>query len=146
MLLINNDIILNHERLVIFFNKENRMEITNKLLLILNVKITTSTLEKDLYDHPDYSSLLSISDVLIGYGVGNICIKSSVDKLSEMPVPFIVPVNSESSNNLFAVIESVNGNTIRYYDPEKHQWENISRDNFEKKCPSGIIIEVCFKL
>jgi ABC-type bacteriocin/lantibiotic exporter with double-glycine peptidase domain len=110
------------------------------LLLILNVKVTTSTLEKDLYNHPDYPSLLSINDVLIGYGVGNICIKSSVDKLSEIPVPFIAPISSESSDNLFVVIESVNGNTIRYYDPEKHQWENISKENFEKKWPSGIIL------
>lgn len=126
-----------------FHSKENCIEATGKLLLALNLKVTTTTLENDLYNHPDYPSLLSISDVLNGYGVENISIKSTTDKLTEMPMPCMVPIHGASNHsNLFTVIESINDNTIKYYDPEKYHWKEINKEDFAKKWASGIALLV----
>ncbi|SHM81840.1 vitamin K epoxide reductase family protein [Mucilaginibacter sp. OK098] len=124
----------------LFNNKENCIKAASKLLLTLNVTVTTTTLENDLYNHPDYPSLLSISDVLAGYGVENISIKSTVDKLAEMPMPCIVPIKGESNSNLFTVIRSIKDHTVSYYHPEKYKWENIGIEDFEKNWPSGIVL------
>lgn len=125
----------------LFFAKENCIETVGKLLLALNVKVTNTTLQNDLYNHPDYPSLLSISDVLSGYGVANISVKTSIDKLTEVPLPCIIPLNGESDHNTyFALVESVDDNAVRYFHPEKHEWEEISKENFKKKWPSGIVL------
>jgi uncharacterized membrane protein len=129
-------------KILSFFNtKENCINAASKLLATLNIAITNTTLENDLYNHPDYPSLLSISDVLTGYGVENISIKSTIDKLGDLPLPCIAPiVDIVNHHNFFTVIESVKGDVIRYFEPQKQRWENISKEIFEKKWPSGIVL------
>jgi hypothetical protein len=74
--------------LSLFSKKENAVEITGLLLSALKVSVTITTLEKELEEHPDYPSLLSVSDVLSSYGVENIAFASSIEKLAGMPVPY----------------------------------------------------------
>jgi uncharacterized membrane protein len=125
----------------LFNNKENCVVTTGKLLSELNIKVTTTTLVNDLYNHPDYPSLLSISDVLTLHGVENISIKSTVNKLAELPLPCIALIKNDANHGTsFTVINSVNNNTISYYQPEKNQWEDISKEKFEEKWPSKIIL------
>jgi len=121
--------------------KENCTEITEKLFAQLNVDLTYTTLEKNLYEHPDYPSLVSISDVLNYYGVENISIKTSADKLSKLPMPSIAHIKNDSGlADVFTVISWIKGNTINYYHQEKHSWETISINDFDKKWPSGILL------
>lgn len=125
----------------IFSNRENCIEASRKLLSVLNVKVTITTLENDLVNHPDYPSLLSISDILTGYGVENMALKSSIDQLAGLPSPFMVTIIGEKTyNELFTVIAAINDDIIKYYDPEKSEWVETTRERFEKKWVSGIVL------
>lgn len=122
---------------------DNCIKVTEELLSILKVRVTNTTLKNELYNHPDYPSLLAISDILTGYGIENISTQITIDKLVELPVPFIVPLkNTANAEGQFTVIESIQGDTIKYYRSEKYRWENISKEDFEKKWLSGIVLLV----
>jgi uncharacterized membrane protein len=122
-------------------SKENLIDATIKFLSLLNVKVTNLTLEKDLYNHPDYPSLLSVNDVLTEYGVGNVSLKVPLDQLVEIPTPFIALIKGEAAYSLsFTIVETISGDNIKYYNPEKYQWENISRADFEKTWSSGVVL------
>jgi len=117
------------------------MDVTAKLFSLLDVKITYTTLEKDLYNHPDYPSLLSISDMLARHKVENVSLRIPPDKLTEIPTPFVAPIKSETAHSIsFTVVEAVSDNNVKYYHPEEYQWKNISRVDFEKKWTSGIVL------
>lgn len=55
--------------------KHNVIYTTSKLLKELQVKISISSIRKALEEHPDYPSLLSISDALTSWKIENISIK-----------------------------------------------------------------------
>jgi len=58
------------------FNPLKHCEMTIKHLFeCLNININRSTLQKYFIEHPDYPSLLSISDVIKNYGVENVAAK-----------------------------------------------------------------------
>lgn len=119
--------------------REIPVTVAGMLLSAGKVQVTASTLQKDLLNHPDYPTLLSISDVLQGYGVENISFVTNIDKLDEMPVPFIAQMKSEYTlQDLFVLVRAVEGDKISYYEPELKKWKNISRDQFIKRWPSRI--------
>ena len=70
----------------------------------LNVKITETTLIKDLLEHPDYPSLLSTSDVFKNYGIDNLSIKTTVENLSKLPLPFIAQVKGTKSEGNYLLL------------------------------------------
>lgn len=118
----------------LMFNKENCVETVCLFLKELSVRVTDTTVENALSNHPDYPSLLSISDVLSDYGVKNISFKGSIEKLEEMPLPFITQIKGEKIQTLFyTIIRSATNGIISYYNPESHRWEKISNESFKKK-------------
>ncbi|MBB6270901.1 putative membrane protein/thiol-disulfide isomerase/thioredoxin [Pedobacter cryoconitis] len=123
------------------FQQENCIEVTSKLLGALNVKVTSSTLEKDITFHPDYPSLLSISDTLGKYGVDNISVKIQPSKLHQLPLPCIVQIkSSETNNDLFSIIKSIDSSGLTYYDPLKLQWVKTTLKDFSILWPTGIVL------
>lgn len=123
------------------FQKENCVEITSKLLTLLNVSVTAATLEKDLFHHPDYPSLLSISDILLKYGVENVSIKTKADNIRQIPLPCIIPIKSiNTGKDFFTIIKGIDQSGLTYYDPEKNRWQHCDFDNFQKLWPSGIAL------
>lgn len=56
---------------------------------LLKVKISIRTLTKENEEHPDYPSLLSISDILNSYEIENIGIQMDRDKFGKISTPFI---------------------------------------------------------
>lgn len=123
------------------FQQENCIEVTSKLLGVLNVKVTSSTLEKDITFHPDYPSLLSISDTLGKYGVDNISVKIQPSKLHQLPLPCIVQIKSfETNDDLFSIIKSIDSSGLTYYDPLKLQWVKTTLKDFAPLWPTGIAL------
>jgi hypothetical protein len=73
--------------------RSNDPEIAILLTTLLNVKISGATLTKEIEEHPDYLSPLSLNDVLNTYGIENIGIKFGSHKLTDIPVPFITQLS-----------------------------------------------------
>ncbi|NWJ49397.1 MAG: thioredoxin domain-containing protein [Bacteroidetes bacterium] len=99
----------------------------------LGVNISNSSIEKSLEEHPDYPSLLSLSDVLKSYGVDNVSIKTADDNLRNIPSPFIAQIKSVSTKqDLFSVIYKFDTFSMRWFNPETHKRESISPENFSR--------------
>lgn len=100
----------------------------------LKVKVTETTVKKEITEHPDYPSLLSVSDALRSYKVDNLSLKTTIEQFKNFPTPFIVQVKGEISKyNLFGIInEILPDNKINWYNPEKKKNEPIFKSDFEE--------------
>lgn len=125
----------------VLFTPGENSTIVKILLDIIKVKLTFTTLEKELQEHPDYPSLLSISDVLTAHGVENMSLKIDPDDLDKIPLPFIAVLSDAGSNKEnFTVVRSVTNNNFEYYDLQIRNWRSVSREKFFEKWPSKVVL------
>ena len=61
----------------------------SKLLGALDVRINPDYLSEELLKHPDYPSLLAVSDVLTAQHIENVAFRLDYEKLADVPFPFI---------------------------------------------------------
>lgn len=121
------------------FRNSNTIEIVYELFRHLDVEVTKSTLEEHLINHPDYPSLLSISDILSYFEIKNESIKISVEQLQQVPTPCIAPMQTDRNGQGFTIIKSVYDGNVCYFDPGSHRYECISINIFQSKWTSGIL-------
>lgn len=93
----------------------------SRLLQLLHVKVTATSINDELQNHPDYPSLLSLSDALAKWNVANVAVRvdkgdkvDEVDKddIEHLPVPFIA--YNKTGGGSFFVVESCTKGHIRY--------------------------------
>jgi len=92
---------------------ENILFATGKLLQLLNIKVTGSTLRKKLLSHPHYLSLLSITETLQQWNIETSALKIEAKDLIEVPCPFIAYL---SSGRKFITITDVSTENVYYYN------------------------------
>src|SRR3989339_105458 len=92
----------------VLFNSlhENQPLIVAALLKGLKVNVSMETINDTLQSHPDYPSFLSISDSLNNWKVENLVIQTSVEKLSEIPTPFITSFKKGVFVGVLEVLEN----------------------------------------
>lgn len=94
-------------KLTQFFNQyEPLVTATIQLLDQLKVKVTNITVSETLQNHPDYPSLLSISDALNTWHVENAAVSIENDKLAELPLPCIAFTRGRTAFVLITAIEN----------------------------------------
>src|ERR1700749_4293001 len=121
--------------------KTNGPEIAHLLLRSLNVRVSESTLRDEIEGHPNYPSLMSISDTLTGLKVDNIAARFSSDKIDSIPTPFITQIRgSRDSRNFFTVVKVVQDDLVSFLDPEKHVWVSHCKDDFIKRYNGFVLI------
>jgi uncharacterized membrane protein len=115
--------------------------VTNVLLSKLKVNVTYSSLEQELSAHPDYPSLLSISDVIQGYGVENLAVIINEENLANLPTPFIAQIkNQHSLADVFAVVTSVDDGKVNFFDPVRKKWRELPVNAFIEIWPSRLAL------
>ena len=77
-----------------------------------NLPISKTTANETIKNHPDYPSLLSISDSLNKWKIPNAAFKIEANKLAELPLPFIAHL--VKVNGAFALVTSIGSNSITY--------------------------------
>jgi len=108
------------------------MQVTSQLLSLLKANVSLTTLKDTLLSHPDYPSMLSISESLERWKVKSVGLKVSPDKLESLPAPFI----AYFSGQRFITVTKVSENTITYLDKNNreqtyskevflNQWEEV---------------------
>ncbi len=118
--------------------EENTISATIQLLKDLKVSVTRTTVTETLQEHPDYPSLLSISDSLHRWKINNISLQLEPEKLNDLPVPFIAHLHS--TGGLFVTVNKVSGDEIIYADDKKNSKSVIkNRDNFLREW-SGVVL------
>jgi len=91
-------------------SKENILITAHQLLRSSNVKITFASLKEALEGHPDYPSILSISDTYKKWNVDNSCLRVDKSKLTDLPLPFIAYTNIDGGK--FLTVHAIQNDSI----------------------------------
>ncbi len=83
----------------------NLQQTGGALLQQLRVQVTHSSINNALLNHPDYPSLLSITDVLRQWNIASTAIRVDGEKLHEIPVPFIA-YTKNSGGSFFTITQT----------------------------------------
>ncbi len=120
---------------------ENCEHTVVKLMRWLNAKITKTTLRDDLRTHPDYPSLLSISDTLNNYNIENIALKTNIENFSAFPVPFIAHIrDTHNGEQVFTLVHRVAAGKIRYELPGKNKMVEEPTDEFAHRFAGHVLL------
>jgi uncharacterized membrane protein len=77
-----------------------------------NIKVTATSLKKELIAHYDFPSLASISDVLEQFNVPNLATKLNPKQLLQIPLPALAHLNIDEG--CFVTIMNISGNLIEW--------------------------------
>ncbi|HLP48132.1 MAG TPA: vitamin K epoxide reductase family protein, partial [Candidatus Kapabacteria bacterium] len=108
----------------------------SKLLEICGIPHTTDFIRDTLLTHPDYPSLLSLSESLLEWGIESNAVKGTIRDLSEADYPSIAYLK----NNRYVVLESIKDSKVTVIFPVKGRLI-LTMDDFNKAW-SGIILRV----
>ncbi|HVU98342.1 MAG TPA: thioredoxin domain-containing protein [Puia sp.] len=92
--------------------------VTRQLLRGLHINVTVSALKQTLEGHPDYPSLLSISDSLKKFNIANSCIRLGKEQLADIPLPFIAYTSRKGGG--FLTVHSVGTDNVLCSGEKKH--------------------------
>src|SRR5690606_37160410 len=73
-------------------------------LQILGIPVSKTYLRKCIGSHPDYLSILSISDTLAQLGIPHSVVRIEKENLGELPFPYLLHL--ENDNRAFIIIKS----------------------------------------
>lgn len=105
---------------------EPTIKATSLLLQQLQVNVTNTAIDHALHNHPDYPSILGISDVLKQWHVDNMLIKTTVDKLEQLPVPFL----AATKKNGYVTVLAVNNQAVTVASKNGKGKEIKAKENF----------------
>jgi len=109
---------------------EPNVKATIKFLRLLKLKVNASTVNETLQNHPDWPSLLCISDSLNKWNIPNGAGKIDVAKINELPTPFIAYTNN--SENPLAIVTGVAPTTVTLFQKKYTTLSIIAKDEFLK--------------
>lgn len=138
----------------LFFPRGEITETLYELSKLLGVQITQNSFKQSLEDHPDYPSLLSVSDVLDDFGIANVAVRTSAEKVLNFSPPFIAeitPINqiqirqdevidSNHSRSDFVLISEINKENVRYFNPYVRRWINLAYEHFIDKYQGVLLL------
>jgi len=109
-----------------------------KLLKTLGLNISHEEVIAELDKHPDYPSLLAVSDVLTAFDVENAAYRVDFDELANVPVPFLA--HTKNNGGDIALVKKIENG--RYY-LAGDKWDNhkVSLEEF-KKMYNGVVLAV----
>ncbi|MCP4214472.1 MAG: hypothetical protein GY765_07430, partial [bacterium] len=115
---------------------DNLSFVVSTLLSLLHIPASPHYVSKVLTTHPDYPSLLTISEVLFEWGVETEAVKGTISDLSDIDYPVIALLR----DNRYVVLEGGSGNSVSIVSPGKGTVE-VPAHQFQEMW-SGIIIRV----
>jgi len=119
-------------------SQTNAQATVGVLLRQLWVPVTSQTIKQTLRQHPDFPSLLSLSDALDEWQVDNAAIQlGHVEQLRELPTPFVV--HSTNAGGLYLLIESIANGTVSSFEPASQQRQTEPEAQFAKHW-SGVVL------
>ncbi|BAV04396.1 Peptidase C39 family protein [Filimonas lacunae] len=114
----------------VFNGNEKAVSVIQKLLRLLKVPVTDSTISETLQNHPDYPSMLSLHDALHSWKIDTRIVRASIEDLDFYPLPFIADCNTKKGES-YLLVTGVTENKITYYTDKQKPFV-ISRDEFLK--------------
>ena len=94
----------------LFSKQQNPDAAINQLLKHLAINISPAAISAELDKHPDYPSLLAISDVLTSLGIDNAAFRVEHDELINVPCPFIA--HTALNGGEFMAVHKIEGDDV----------------------------------
>ena len=107
-----------------------------KLSAILGLNVSTAAIMAELDMHPDYPSLLAVSDVLTNFNIENAAFRVEFEELDQVPLPFLAHTRT-NGGELVLVNKAGEG----YYYLCNEKWDNhkVNAEAF-KKMYNGVVL------
>jgi len=121
-----------------FTNYQNADAALIKLLKYLHLNIDPELIIAELERHPDYPSLLAVSDVLTALKIENSAFRTSFDELDDVPCPFLA--HTLPNGGEFIVVTKIDGDNI-YVSSDKWNKHKLKAEAF-KKIFGGVVLTV----
>jgi uncharacterized membrane protein len=112
-----------------FTKQQNADAAVHKLLKHFSVNIDPAAISAELEKHPDYPSLLAVSDVLTNFNIENAAFHVEPDELANVPCPFIVHTNLNGGD--FVVVNKINGDDV-FVSSDKWSGHKLNLTEFIK--------------
>lgn len=99
-----------------------------KFLRLINVNVTSSTVDDSLQNHPDWPSLLCISDTLSKWNIANGAGFMNASELDRLPTPFLARIHKDEAP--LVIVTDVSEQQVKLYDGNFIKPRTTSRQNF----------------
>ena len=119
-----------------FLNLNNPDTAIVKFVQLAGIAIDPKQITAELDKHPDYPSLLAISDVLNNFQIKNSALRLEFEELSTLPTPFIAHTNENGGD--FVVVSKI-GNNAFWVSNQKWNKRKIEAKDFRKRY-SGVAL------
>jgi uncharacterized membrane protein/glutaredoxin len=116
--------------------RDNLTVVLAKFARELNIRIDTRNVYDELLIHPDYPSLLAVSDVLQNFNIENGAYHVNKDELTTVPFPFIAHTNINRGD--FLLVHKVGTDTVTVSN-EKWDRHKMSSKEFETRF-AGVVL------
>ncbi|WP_019990225.1 vitamin K epoxide reductase family protein [Rudanella lutea] len=116
--------------------EKNAYDALAYLIQVARLPITAKTVKEELYLHPDFPSLLAMSDLLTEWKVSNLATRIRPEQLVEIPLPAIVYL--EINGGYFAPVRKVTNERVEWLDTQRG-WQTDSLTDFSRKW-NGVIL------
>lgn len=116
--------------------EKNAYDALAYLIQAARLPITAKSVKEQLYLHPDFPSLLSMSDVLTEWKVSNLATRIRPEQLVEIPLPAIAHL--EIYGGYFAPVRKVTNEQIEWLDTNRG-WQTDPLTDFGRKW-NGVIL------
>lgn len=103
---------------------------TIAFLKLLKVKINNATVNETLQNHPDWPSLLCISDSLNKWNIPNAAAKVESTRIQEISNPFIA--YTDNREHPLVIVVKTDENTIQFYSKNYNKPATGSKEDFIK--------------
>jgi len=107
--------------------RDNLTTILAEFTKKINIPISAERISEELLIHPDFPSLLAMSDVLSSMNIPNKSFYAEPNELQDIPCPFIV---HNKFNSAFLLVSKIEGEQVLIFD-EKRKYFNISKKELE---------------
>jgi thiol-disulfide isomerase/thioredoxin len=109
---------------------EPNIKATITFLKLLSVKVNAASVNETLQNHPDWPSMLCISDSLNKWNIPNAAGKIEKKQIDQLPVPFIAYMNDRQYP--WSIVTKTDTTTIEYYSKNFNKTIAESKEDFLK--------------
>ncbi|WP_118194280.1 vitamin K epoxide reductase family protein [Albibacterium indicum] len=114
-------------------SEDNILNVSGSLVSAMKISVTKTSLKEALERHPDYPSMLTLSDVLKQFNIQNFAAKFSLIDLKGLPTPFIALIRpTDSDINYYSLITKVKPDTVTFISPKSKKSTRLNWEDFEK--------------
>lgn len=95
-------------------------------------------MKEEILSHPQFPSLLTLSDVMEKYRISTLPLKIGKEKLDQIPTPCIVQVRVQGKE-FFQTLSHISEKSLAGHDEKRKEFK-ISREDFLKKWTGGVLL------